>query len=140
MRLLAGFIALGLFAVAAPLRAADEPEKLVQELLKTLENVETKLKKIDGKGAATKALTEIKDFAKQIDQLRERSEKLKIDPKQEQELLNQYKDKLFELGARIGKEMTRLEGVDGAKEVIEEMKKMAEKMGLPTEEPKEKKK
>lgn len=139
MRLLAGCIALCLFAVAAPSRAADEPEKLVQELLKTLENVETKLKKIDGKETAAKAVTEIKDFAKQIDQLRERSEKLKIDPKQEEELLNKYKDKIFELGARIGKEMTRLEGVDGAKDVIEEMKKLAEKMGLPTEEPKKKK-
>lgn len=140
MRLLAGFAALCLFAVAAPVRAADEPEKLVQDLLKTLENVEAKLKKIDGKEAAAKALTEVKDYVKQVDQLRERSEKLKVDPKQEEELLNKYKDKLFELGARIGKEMTRLEGVDGAKEVIEEMKKMAEKMGLPTEEPKEKKK
>lgn len=139
MRFLAGLGLLSLFLVA-PLQAADDPDKLIQSLLKTLEKVEEKLKKIDSKESASKALSDLKEHVKGIDQLRERFDKLKVDPKDEDDLFAKYKDKLFELGARIGKETTRLESVEGTKEVLAEMKKMVEKMGLPAETPKEKKK
>ena len=133
-------IALGFGLLTTSVHAADEAEKLITEIIKAFDDLEGQLKKIENAETATKALPEIKKMILKVDDLRAKSDKLKIDPKDEDALLKKYQEKLFEAGSKIGKQVSRVSSMEGTKEAVEIVLKMAEKMGLPLEKTPEKKK
>jgi hypothetical protein len=131
--LLAGVI---LLSSSAACRADDDAEKLIGQMLKTVEDLGTQLKKVADKDSAEAALPKVKELTKQFTGLKAKSDKLKLDPDTEARLLKQYEKKLFDAGEKVGQELKRLRQVDPAREVVAEVEKFVALLGNATKEKK----
>jgi hypothetical protein len=118
-----------IFAGASPAFANDDAEKLIGEMLKTVEDLGTQLKKVTDKDSAEAALPKVKELTKQFSGLKTKSDKLKLDPDTESRLLKQYEKKLFDAGEKVGQELKRLRQVDPAREVVAEVEKFVALLG-----------
>jgi TolA-binding protein len=123
---LAGLILLSSVATS---RANDDAEKLIGDMLKTVEDLGTQLKKVTDKDSAEAALPKVKELTKQFSGLKGKSDKLKLDPDTESRLLKQYEKKLFDAGEKVGQELKRLRQVDPAREVVAEVEKFVALLG-----------
>jgi hypothetical protein len=113
-----------------PAYGADEDaEKVLKQMLQTVEDLGTQMKQVTDKESAVKGLPKIKELIKQFNGLKDKSEKLKLAAEAEGRLLKQYEKKLSDAGEKVGQELKRLREVEPAKEIVTEVETFVSVLG-----------